>query len=222
MRILVVEDHQKIANSIKRGLEQESFAVDMVHDGESAVLEAINEDYDAIILDIMLPKKDGFQVVEEIRAEGKNTPVLMLTAKDAVQDKVTGLNKGADDYLAKPFSFDELLARVRALMRRPAKTLSKKLVCDDLELDTVETTVQRAGKIIQLSKKEFALLEYLLRNQGRIVSKESIREHVWDFDADILPNTIEAYIGYLRTKIDKPYKSALIKTVRGFGYKIES
>ncbi len=222
MRVLVVEDHEKIAKSIKRGLEQESFAVDMVHDGESAVLEAVNEDYDAIILDVMLPEKDGFQVVEEIRAEGKNTPVLMLTAKDAVQDKVTGLNKGADDYLAKPFSFDELLARVRALMRRPTKTLSKKLKCEDLELDIIETTVKRAGKDIQLSKKEFALLEYLLRNQGRIVSKESIREHVWDFDADILPNTIEAYIGYLRTKVDKPFSKDLIKTVRGFGYKIES
>lgn len=223
MRILVVEDHRKIAQAIKKGLQQESFAVDVAYDGESGLLEALNEDYDAIILDIMLPGKSGLEVTKELRQSGKQTPVLLLTAKDAMSDKVKGLNSGADDYLTKPFAFEELLARLRALLRRPSAVLSAQLKCGNLTLDTGTNTVKRANKIIKLSAKEFALLEYLLRNQGQVLSKEKIRQHVWDFDADILPNTIEAYIGYLRTKIDKPFTSSkLIHTVHGFGYKMET
>lgn len=221
MRILVVEDEHKIAQALKEGLEEERYAVDVVHDGEDGLNYATAEEYDLLILDFMLPSMDGFEVCRKIRERALPTPILMLTAKDQNRDIVRGLNTGADDYLAKPFSFEVLLARVKALLRRPPDTLGEVLQADNLILDTISHEVKRAGKIIPLSTKEYALLEYLLRNKNRTLSKNNIMSHVWDFDADILPNTVEVFITYLRAKIDKPFKGArLIQTVRGFGYKL--
>lgn len=220
MRILVVEDEHKIANAIKRGLEQESYAVDVCYDADDGLSSALAEDYDVIILDRMLPgSMDGVGVCRAIREEANHTPILFLTAKDQIRDRVAGLDAGADDYLVKPFAFEELLARVRALLRRPHTTESTVLRIDDLVLDPAQFAVERAGKTINLSRREFALLEYLMRNQNRVLSKETIMNHVWDFDADILPNTVEVYMGYLRNKIEKPFKGRqLIHTQRGFGY----
>jgi DNA-binding response OmpR family regulator len=223
MRILVIEDQHKIANSIKKGLEQESFAVDVAYDGEHGFDLAATEDHDVIILDLMLPKIDGITLCKKLRKEEDiHTPILMLTAKGHLDDRVNGLNAGADDYLVKPFAFAELLARIRALTRRPKSSLGPVLTVGDLTLDTLNFEVKRAGKEIKLSKKEFALLEYLMRYKGRTLTKDQIINHVWDYDADVLPNTVEVYIGYLRNKLDKPFKSKqpLIQTVRGFGYKI--
>lgn len=220
MRVLVVEDEHKIANAIKRGLEQESYAVDVCYDADSGLSNALADEFDVIILDRMLPgSMDGVGVCRAIRDEGNHTPVLFLTAKDQIRDRVVGLDAGADDYLIKPFAFEELLARVRALLRRPQVAESTVLVVDNLQLDPANFTVERAGESINLSRREFALLEYLMRNQNRVLSKDSIMNHVWDFDADILPNTVEVYMGYLRNKIEKPFKgSKLIHTQRGFGY----
>ncbi|MHB8842020.1 MAG: response regulator transcription factor [Candidatus Aquicultor sp.] len=222
MRILVVEDEHKIANSIKRGLEQETYAVDVSYDGESGFGFASTTDYDVIILDVMLPKMDGIEVCRQLRRSHIHTPILMLTAKGQLNDKVEGLNAGADDYLVKPFAFAELLARIRALSRRPKESLGSMLSAEDLSLNTLTYEVIRAGLHIDLSKKEFALLEYMLRNKNRILTKDQIINHVWHYDADILPNTVEVYVGYLRNKIDKPFndKPSLLQTVRGFGYKI--
>ncbi|MFI5240091.1 MAG: response regulator transcription factor [Candidatus Saccharimonadia bacterium] len=222
MRVLVVEDEHKIASAIKRGLEQESFAVDVCFDAEEGVSMATTESYDAVILDRMLPGMiEGIDIVKEMRANQIHTPVLMLTAKDQIKDRVEGLNAGADDYLVKPFAFEELLARTRALLRRPQDTTGSTLTCDDLTLDTLNFDVKRAGQNIALSHKEYALLEYMLRNQNQTLTKNNIIGHVWDYDADILPNTVEVYIGYLRNKIDKPFKGPnLIHTMRGFGYKL--
>lgn len=222
MRILLVEDEQKIANAIKKGLEQERYAVDLAFESESGLDLALAEEYDVIILDIMLPGNfDGLDICRQIREKKIATPILMLTAKDTVTDRVSGLDQGADDYLIKPFAFDELLARIRALLRRPAQNAGDILKIADLSLDTTKAEVTRAGKTIDLSSKEYALLEFLMRNQNQILTKEKIINHVWDFDADVLPNTVEVYIGYLRSKIDKPFHSqALIHTKRGFGYKL--
>lgn len=222
MRILVVEDEPMIANAIKRGLEQESFAVDIALDGEVGYDLLSTEEYDVAVVDRMLPKLDGAQLCTKLRTEHIATPVLMLTARAELEDKVSGLNAGADDYLTKPFAFEELVARIKALARRPQQALGTRLTYDDIVLDTTALTVQRAGQPIELSKKEFALLEYLLRNKQRTVSKDQIISHVWNFDADVLPNTVEVYIGYLRTKLDKPFKkkTPTIQTVRGFGYKL--
>lgn len=222
MRILVVEDEPMIANAIKRGLEQESFAVDIALDGEVGYDLLSTEEYDVAVVDRMLPKLDGAQLCTKLRTEHIATPVLMLTARAELEDKVSGLNAGADDYLTKPFAFEELVARIKALARRPQQALGTRLTYDDIVLDTTALTVQRAGQPIELSKKEFALLEYLLRNKQRTVSKDQIIAHVWNFDADVLPNTVEVYIGYLRTKLDKPFKkkTPTIQTVRGFGYKL--
>jgi DNA-binding response OmpR family regulator len=221
MRILVIEDEVKIARAIKDGLEQEYYAVDMAHDGESGMNTALNDDYDLIILDVMLPKMDGYAVCQKLREAADHTPVLMLTAKDQDRDVVQGLNTGADDYLAKPFSFEVLLARVRALLRRPHDELGEVLQAADLTMNTITKEVKRSDKRINLSAKEYALLEYLLRNEDKVLSKNNIITHVWDFDADILPNTVEVFIAYLRAKIDKPFKrAALIHTVRGFGYRL--
>jgi DNA-binding response OmpR family regulator len=222
MRVLVVEDEHKIANSIKKGLIQESFAVDLAYDGTSGFDLAFSETYDVIILDLMLPGVGGEEICKRLRAEKIHTPILILTAKGELQDKVNGLNSGADDYLTKPFAFEELLARVRALSRRPQNTVKTILTVGDLSLDTISLEVKRAGKSIQLSSKEFALLEYLLRHLNQIVTKEQIINHIWDYEADVLPNTVEVYIGYLRNKVDKPFSksSPLIHTVRGFGYKL--
>src|SRR5688572_10009826 len=198
MRILVVEDEHKIAQALKRGLEQEHYAVDLAFDGDEGLASAATGEYDLIVLDRMLPGKDGVAICKELRSQGNHTPVLMLTAKDQVRDRIQGLDSGADDYLVKPFSFEELLARMRALLRRPHEAISTVLEVGDLQLDPAHYTVTRADRPISLSNKEFALLEYLMRNAGRVLTKDTIMSHVWDFDADILPNTVEVYIGYLR------------------------
>ncbi|MBI3494959.1 response regulator transcription factor [Candidatus Saccharibacteria bacterium] len=222
MRILVVEDEHRIARAIKEGLEQETYAVDLEFDGEDGYNAAANEDYDLIVLDVMLPNMDGYTICKKLRDDGNHTPVIMLTAKDQARDIVKGLDSGADDYLSKPFSFEVFLARVRALLRRPHETVGEDIQVADLALNPNSKTVKRAGNIVQLSSKEYALLEYMMRNSGKILSKNNIITHVWDFDADILPNTVEVFINYLRAKIDKPHKTKLIQTVRGFGYKIEA
>lgn len=222
MKLLVVEDEHKIANAIKQGLEQESYAVDVAYDGDQGLANALTETYDLMILDRMLPgSADGIAICKQVREKGIHTPVIMLTAKDQINDRVVGLDSGADDYLIKPFAFEELLARIRALLRRPKDTASPILRAKDLSLDPASFSVKRHDKTINLSKREFALLEYLMRNKGRILSKQNIINHVWDFDADVLPNTVEVYMGYLRQKIDKPFKgAALIHTIRGFGYRL--
>ena len=222
MRILVVEDDHKIANAIKKGLEQESFAVDVSYDGADGLGQAMTINYDLIILDRMLPGGiDGIEICRKLRKEKKHIPILFLTAKDKISDRVEGLEAGADDYLIKPFAFEELLARVKALLRRPNQNIGTILSIEDLTLDTLNYKVLRDKNEVKLSSTEFKLLEYLMRNPNRILTKDNITEHVWDYDADILPNTIEVYIGYLRSKIDKPFgKNPLIHTVRGFGYRI--
>jgi DNA-binding response OmpR family regulator len=222
MRILIVEDEQKIANAVKQGLSREKFAVDVEYDGDSGLGAALSEPYDLMVIDRMLPGSiEGLDICREIRAKKIHTPIILLTAKGQVSDKVIGLDAGADDYLVKPFSFDELLARIRALLRRPPQSLDTVLAIEDLTLNPSTYEVKRTGKNIELSSKEFALLEYMMRNPNRILTKQSIIEHVWDFDADVLPNTVEVYIGYLRNKIDKPFKATpLIHTQRGFGYKL--
>lgn len=219
MRILVVEDEHKIANAIKRGLEQESYAVDVVYDGDDGHAYATTEEYDLMILDRMLPGGyNGVQIIEAVRGQSINTPVLFLTAKDAIRDRVEGLNAGADDYLVKPFAFEELLARVKALLRRPSEQLQTTLRYDKLELDTINRTASMDGHDLDLTAKEYALLDYFMRSPGRVLSKDHLTQHVWDYDADILPNTVEVYVGYLRSKIDKTYGTSYITTKRGFGY----
>ncbi len=222
MRILVVEDEHRIANNIKKGLEQERYAVDVAYDGTSGFDLASSEEYDLVILDLMLPGMDGMAICRELRKQKIHTPILILTAKGQTEDKVSGLDAGADDYLTKPFSFTELLARIRAITRRPKNALDTILKVEGLELDTLEYTVRRDGNAITLSNKEFTLLEYLMRNAGKILTKNQIINHVWDYDADILPNTVEVYIRNLRSKIDLPFSGEppIIHTVRGFGYKI--
>jgi DNA-binding response OmpR family regulator len=221
MRILVVEDEPKIASAIKRGLEQEGFSVDVVEDGDSGLSYGRSGDYDALILDWMLPGSlDGKAICEQLRNEGSKAPILMLTARDSVGARVAGLNGGADDYLAKPFSFDELIARVHALLRRPAGLQETKLTTGKLSLEPATKVVAYGAKPVRLTAKEFSLLEYLLRHKGRVVSKDELITHVWSDDDDILPNTVEVYVGYLRNKIDRPFKAAVVQTIRGFGYKI--
>lgn len=222
MNILLVEDEHKIANAIKQGFRQETYACEICYDGESGLAAAIGGEYDAIILDRMLPGLDGIEICKQVRAQGIQTPILMLTAKGQIRDRVTGLNAGADDYLTKPFAFQELLARIRALLRRSSDTIGNVLQVEDLSLDTITYEVKRGKTPLKLSQTEYALLEYLMRNPARVLSKETIINHVWDFDADILPNTVEAYIGYLRNKVDRPFPKSkpLIQTIRGFGYKL--
>ena len=223
MRILVVEDEHKIARAVARALEQESYAVDVAYDGDEGYAMATTEPYDLAIVDRMIPGDyDGIGIVTAMREAKIHTPVLLLTALGTTADKTKGLDSGADDYLVKPFALAELLARVRALLRRPVEQKGTILKADGLELDTTTFSVTRDGQEIRLTSKEFALLEYLLRNQGRPSSKEQIVAHVWDYDADILLNTVEVYIKYLRAKVDEPFDKQLIKTVRGFGYKIEA
>jgi len=222
MRILIIEDDRKIARAIKKGLEQEAFAVDIAADYDEGLGLAVTQEYDLLILDRLLPGfSDGVDVCKEVRERGMEIPILMLTARDKVKDRVEGLKSGADDYLVKPFAFEELLARVKALLRRPPRTVDEVLKVSDLTLNTGTFKAERAGVEIPLSKTEYALLEYLMRNESIVLSRESIISHVWDYDADVLPNTVEVYIGYLRSKVDKPFKGkALIHTVRGFGYMI--
>jgi DNA-binding response OmpR family regulator len=224
MKVLVVEDEHKIANSIKQGLIQEGIVVDVAYDGIEGFDLASSEEYDVIILDRLLPGMEGLQICKKLRERKNHAPVLILTAKGQIADKVEGLEGGADDYLVKPFAFEELLARIRALSRRPKKTFETVLKINDLSLNTKTFEVKRREKFIQLSSKEFALLEYLLRHKNEILTKDQIINHIWNYESNILPNTIEVYIGYLRNKIDKPFKKSpkLIHTVRGFGYKISS
>lgn len=219
----MVEDEHKIAASLKKGLEQETYAVDVAFDGDTGLGLAAIEDYDLVVLDLMLPKLDGLTLCRKLRQEEHNhVPVLILTARGEVEDRVQGLDCGADDYLVKPFAFAELLARVRALTRRPKTSLSSQLRYKDLELDVKSFTVTRAGKPIHLSRKEFSLLEYFLRHPEKIITKDQLIAHVWDYDADILPNTVEVYVGYLRKKIDEPFRNEerYLQTVRGFGYRL--
>lgn len=220
MRILVVEDDIKIANALKRGLSRQSYAVDVSNDGADGLAMATTEPYDLVILDRMLPKVDGIEILKKMRESSIQTPVLLLTAKDKVLDRAEGLNAGADDYLVKPFAFVELIARVRALLRRPQEAKDNNLSKHGIKLDRDNFTAQRNNKNIELTAKEFALLEYLMNQESKIVTKDQIIQHVWNYDADILPNTVEVYIGYLRNKIDKPFPKLpkLINTRRGFGY----
>ncbi len=221
MRILIVEDEQKIANSLKKGFEQESYAVDVTYDGRDGYEMAISEEYDVIILDRLMPKMSGIELCKKLREEKNHTPIIMLTARGEVDDKVEGLNAGADDYLPKPFAFAELLARVRAVSRRPKAAVASVLQVGDLTLDSVTFEAVRGKIRISLSSKEYALLEYLMRHKGKVVKKEQIMTHVWNYDADVMPNSVEVYITHLRNKIDKPFVGReLITTVRGFGYKI--
>lgn len=222
MKILLVEDEKIIAGSIKRGLEQENYVVDVAFDGISGLDLASTSDYDIIILDRLLPGMDGIEVTKKIREQKIQTPILFLTAKGQVGDKVEGFKAGADDYLTKPFAFEEFLARIKSLLKRPLEIKDQILQVEDLTLDTEQFEAKRSDKKIKLSSKEFGLLEYLMRNANKVISKEKIINHVWNYDADILPNTVEVYIGYLRSKIDKPFKNkpCLIHTVWGFGYKL--
>ncbi|HET8884608.1 MAG TPA: response regulator transcription factor [Candidatus Saccharimonadales bacterium] len=223
MRVLVIEDEHKIARALKKALEQETYAVDVAYDGDEGHAMATTEPYDVAIIDRMLPgEHDGIAIIKAMRQAKIHTPVLLLTALGSVSDRATGLDSGADDYLVKPFALEELLARVRALLRRPAEQQSTVLTAGDLSLDPVTFEVKRGDTPIQLTGKEFALLEYLMRNQNRPLPKNVIISHVWDYDADILPNTVEVYIKYIRNKVDQPFDTPLIHTIRGFGYKLQA
>jgi len=222
MRILIIEDEHKIAHALKKALQQENYAVDVSYDGDDGYAMATTEPYDAAIIDWMIPGAyNGIGIVKAMRKEKIHTPVLLLSAKGTISDRTTGLDAGADDYLVKPFALEELLARVRALLRRPVEVQQTVLTAGDLSLNTVTCVVKRGDKEISLTGKEFALLEYLLRNQGRPHTKDTIISHVWDYNADVLPNTVEVYMKYLRQKIDDPFETKLLHTSRGFGYKIE-
>ena len=224
MRILIVEDEHKIAQALKRALEQENYAVDISYDGDDGYAMATTEPYDLAIIDRMIPGEyDGLGIVKAMREAKIHTPIIILTAKGTVNDRTTGLDSGADDYLVKPFALEELLARIRALLRRPTEVKQTILTAGDLSLNTVTYEVKRGDKLIQLTSKEFSLLEFLLRNQGRPVNKDTIISHVWDYNADVLPNTVEVYMKYLRQKIDDPFDGPhLLQTARGFGYRIEA
>ena len=217
MRILVVEDEKKVAGFVKKGFEEESYAVDIAYDGVEGEYLATTNDYDAIVLDIMLPKKNGMDVVKDLRTRGIKTPVLLLTARDAVEDKVKGLDSGADDYLSKPFAFEELLARVRALMRRKEYSIVE-LKFADLALDQATRKAKRGSMEIDLTSKEYGLLEYFLRNPNKVLTRTMIAEHVWDYTFDTDTNVIDVYVNHLRNKIDKDSSKKLIHTVRGIGY----
>lgn len=222
MRILVVEDDRKIASFIINGLKQAGFSVDRADDGIDGFNLASSETYDALVVDVMLPRMNGIEMIGDLRKNGKATPALILSAKDAVEDRVRGLQGGADDYLTKPFAFSELLARIHALLRRShAVAEPTSLVVADLAMDIVRRTVVRAGKAIDLQPREFSLLEYLLRNKGRIVSKTMIMEHVWGYGFDPQTNVVESRISHLRDKIDAGFSRSLIRTVRGAGYVLE-
>lgn len=218
MKILVVEDEKKVASFIKRGLEEEKFDVDTAFDGEEGLQLAIEGAYNLIILDVVLPKRDGLSVVKELRARKLMTPVLMLTAKDSLEDIVAGLNSGSDDYLSKPFAFAELLARVRALLRRSELERGAEIRFADLRLDPVTHKVWRKDKEIDLTAKEYGLLEFFMRNPNQVLTRTTIAEHVWDYVFDSFTNIIDVYVNYLRKKVDRDSDTKLIHTVRGVGY----
>ncbi len=221
MRILLVEDDKRIANFVSRGLRENAYAVDAALDGEEGLYLASINRYDAIILDVMLPVKDGFTVCRELRKDNIKTPILMLTARDAIDDKISGLDFGADDYLTKPFEFRELLARLRALLRRSGEVRPPKIVIADLEIDTIAQKVWRGGREIFLTTKEYALLEYLAREKGKVLGRAEIAEHVWDENFDAFSNLIDVYIRRLRSKMDEGFGAQLIHTRRGAGYVLE-
>jgi two-component system copper resistance phosphate regulon response regulator CusR len=218
MRVLLVEDDPRIARFVSQGLREQTYAVDVTADGEDALYKASVNDYDAVILDVMIPGRDGFEVCRELRASGSNVPVIMLTARDAIQDRITGLDTGADDYLTKPFEVAELLARLRALLRRGHVVRPAAIIIADLTIDTRAHSVMRGSRLIELTAKEYALLEYLAREQGRVLGRAEIAEHVWDENFDPLSNLIDVNINRLRRKIDDGFPSPLIHTRRGEGY----
>ncbi len=224
MHILVVEDEQRLALLLRRVLLEERHTVDLAHDGETGLDLALSDTYDVVVLDVMLPGYDGFEVCRQMRAERVLSPVLMLTARGAVEDRVKGLNVGADDYLTKPFAMEELLARVNALLRRRDRNFDEtpQLCVGDLTLDLVRHEAKRAGRVIELTAKEFALLEYLMRHPGQVLSRTQITDAVWRYDLDALSNVVDIYIHYVRDKVDQGFSHPLIKTVRGVGYKIEA
>ena len=220
MRVLVVEDEVKMASLLKRGLEEEGYAVDIASDGLTGVWMGTEHPYDAVVLDVMLPDMDGFGVCKKLREAGRWSPILMLTARDGVEDRVAGLDAGADDYLTKPFSFAELLARLRALLRRGEPARPTVLTVDDLVLDPATHRVARGGVPIQLTRKEFTLLEYFVRHAGEVLSRTRLIEHVWDFAFEGDSNVVDVYVGYLRQKIDRPFGMDSLETVRGAGYRL--
>ncbi len=221
MRILVAEDDRRIASFVSKGLRENSYAVDTVNNGEEALYQVSISDYDLIILDVMMPLKDGFEVCQELRNSGNKTPILMLTARDAVEDRISGLDFGADDYLIKPFEFGEFLARLRALLRRQIGFRPPKIVIADLEIDTVSQKVWRGGNEILLTTKEYMLLEFMAREKGKVIGREEISMHVWDEKFNVFSNSIEVYVNRLRTKIDKDFTIQLIHTRRGAGYLLD-
>ena len=222
MRVLVVEDDRKVASFIRKGLMEEGYAVDVAPEGETGLAMGLDRLHDIIILDVMLPGKPGFQVVRELRQAKVATPVLLLTAREAVEDRVQGLDAGADDYLTKPFAFAELLARMRALLRRGATAQAPLLRLADLTLDPARRTVKRGEEVISLTNREFALVEYFMRNPGRVLTRTMIAEHVWDYSFDSDTNVIDVYVNYLRKKIDAGRERKLINTVRGVGYVLKA
>jgi two-component system OmpR family response regulator len=221
MRILVVEDEEKMARALRRGLENEGYTVETVGTGPDAIFWATETAYDALVLDVMLPGCDGFEVARQLRAKGIFTPVLMLTSRGAIEDRIAGLDSGADDYLQKPFAFGELLARLRALLRRGPAERPPQIVIGDIVIDPASHTVTRAGVDVSLSPREYALLLYLASNPGQIMTRSDIIDHVWSWDYDGLSNVVDVYIGYLRKKIETPFRSRVIKSVRGVGYGLE-
>jgi len=221
VRVLLVEDEPKMARIIRRGLERERYAVDSVANGTDAIHFATENPYDALILDVMIPAPDGVEVCANLRARDVWTPVLMLTARDGVGDRIRGLDAGADDYLVKPFAFGELLARLRALLRRGASPRPSTLRVGSLSLDPAQHRVTRNGETIELSPKEYSLLEYFMRHAGEVLSRSRLIEHVWDYNYDGISNVVDVYVGYLRNRIDRPFRSSMLKTVRGAGYLLE-
>jgi two-component system, OmpR family, response regulator len=220
VRILLVEDEVKMARAIRRGLELEAYAVDVAPDGDEALSRATTYDYDAIVLDVMLPGRDGISVCRELRARDRWAPILMLTARDGVDDRIRGLDAGADDYLVKPFAFGELSARVRAMVRRGASERPPVLRFDDVVLDPAGHTVRRGDRGVELTPKEFALLEFLMRHPDEVLGRSRILEHVWDVNHDGFSNVVDVYVGYLRRKLEVPFDRPLIRTVRGVGYQV--
>jgi DNA-binding response OmpR family regulator len=222
MRVLVIEDEPGIVQFVCQGLREAGYAVDIAFNGEEGLNYALAAEYDVIVLDILLPKINGLQLLEKLRSRGIKAPVLLLTALDAVEDRVKGLNTGADDYLVKPFAFSELLARIRALLRRPPLQADTVLRVGDLEMDTARREVRRAGRLIELSQREFALLEYLMRHPAQVLTRTQIAEHIWNFDFFNESNVVDVYIGYLRRKLDRGFNRSVIQTLRGVGYRLNT
>jgi heavy metal response regulator len=220
VRVLLVEDDARVSSFIRRGLVQEGFSVDVSREGRGAFHQALAEPYDVIVLDVMIPHMDGFEVLNQVRSQGCRTPILILSAKDGVQDRIRGLNSGADDYLVKPFALEELTARIRALLRRPSDVGPTVVRIADLEMDLASRRVTRGGTRINLTPKEFALLEYLVRNKANVLTRTMIAEHVWDQHFDSFSNVVDVYIRYLRAKIDDGFETKLIHTIRGVGYEL--